>query len=376
MPISTLPPRNRTGLPMKIFTACAACVLVLTMAPARQARAHGTPIIVGADGAKLAVSGGIADQSGIASPVFFEINSDGDAIDLEDPLPIIGRIHYWDVPGFEISGLESHSNLSLEVLSRPLSCCPAAEESLDRVLWYWNPLDGVRPAASKLYLLGTGLRTQTLAPDDTTSLPPFLIVDQVGGTAAQGGQQGFHNHDLLAYALDNNSPPAAGAYGFFARLTSNEYLASDPFLIVLNFGVEYASMSGAALAINAAAANSLQGDFNRDCIVDAADYIVWRKTLGTADEYQVWRANFGASITGAGGPSSSPMRSGNLSANVPEPTSLLVAACVAINSLINRNMPRRSNYQPLSISDRPHISANCAVCAPTFAKLAATMPAT
>jgi hypothetical protein len=44
------------------------------------------------------------------------------------------------------------------------------------------------------------------------------------------------------------------------------------------------------------------GDFNDDGAVDAADYIVWRKGLGTTytqSDYTTWRANFGATATGA-----------------------------------------------------------------------------
>src|SRR4029079_5529191 len=37
----------------------------------------------------------------------------------------------------------------------------------------------------------------------------------------------------------------------------------------------------------------LAGDFNRDGGVDAADYVVWRKTDGTQAEYVMWRSNFG-----------------------------------------------------------------------------------
>jgi hypothetical protein len=38
------------------------------------------------------------------------------------------------------------------------------------------------------------------------------------------------------------------------------------------------------------------GDFNRDGVVDAADYVKWREGLGTEftqDDYNIWRANFG-----------------------------------------------------------------------------------
>jgi hypothetical protein len=84
----------------------------------------------------------------------------------------------------------------------------------------------------------------------------------------------------------------------------------------------------------------LAGDYNRDGTVDAADYTLWRDTLGNtvsqgtaADgdgggrialpDYEVWKANFGSSSgTGSG--------SGSLS--VPEPASLtlVVFACVAL----------------------------------------------
>jgi hypothetical protein len=45
------------------------------------------------------------------------------------------------------------------------------------------------------------------------------------------------------------------------------------------------------------AATPLAGDFNNDGAVNAADYVIWRKTNGTAPGYTAWRTNFGA--TGA-----------------------------------------------------------------------------
>ena len=46
-------------------------------------------------------------------------------------------------------------------------------------------------------------------------------------------------------------------------------------------------------------AGGLPGDFNSDGKVDAADYVVWRKTNGTQPGYDMWRTNFG-SPAGAG----------------------------------------------------------------------------
>jgi hypothetical protein len=69
------------------------------------------------------------------------------------------------------------------------------------------------------------------------------------------------------------------------------------------------------------------GDFNQDGTVDAADYVVWRKTDGTQTGYDTWRANFGTSLLAGSGsaiPSAEP-----LSAAVPEPaTATLVVVFV------------------------------------------------
>jgi hypothetical protein len=92
-------------------------------------------------------------------------------------------------------------------------------------------------------------------------------------------------------------------YGFFARLTSNQYAPSNPFLVVFNHGVEYELMVQAALTINAAADEpvGLPGDFNLDGAVDAADYVMWRKPTLVDDEYETWQTNFGRSTSGSGG---------------------------------------------------------------------------
>ena len=75
----------------------------------------------------------------------------------------------------------------------------------------------------------------------------------------------------------------------------------------------------------------LAGDYNQDGVVDAADYILWRDTLGqsgiglaadgsgngTVDmaDYTMWQANLGATGSGSGA-----------SVGVPEPSSIALAA--------------------------------------------------
>ncbi len=64
---------------------------------------------------------------------------------------------------------------------------------------------------------------------------------------------------------------------------------------------------------------SLPGDFNNNGAVDAADYVVWRKSIGTPQAYTLWRSNFGAPGSGAG------TRIGSSStAALPEPASWML----------------------------------------------------
>jgi hypothetical protein len=60
----------------------------------------------------------------------------------------------------------------------------------------------------------------------------------------------------------------------------------------------------------------LLGDFNGDGVVNAADYVVWRKTDGTTSGYNAWRTHFGQTA-GSGS-------SAVAGATVPEPKTLLL----------------------------------------------------
>jgi hypothetical protein len=93
----------------------------------------------------------------------------------------------------------------------------------------------------------------------------------------------------------------------------------------------------------------VNGDYNNNGVVDASDYVVWRKRLnqdvtlpndtspGTvrAVDYTVWRANFGKLASGSG--------SGALLATgeIPEPASGLLATLLAICVYFNRCTLRR-----------------------------------
>ncbi len=287
--------------------------------------AHGTPILVGATGGAIEVSGGYADSVGFASQIFFEDDEDGEPFG-EFSVPGVGPIILWQIPGYYISGLSNAASLSIEAMTRPVVDTNPIEQ---RLVWYWNPVtEEVSRSPADFHLLGSGQRSMTLLTDSEEAPPAFLMASSLIG------QQNSHNHGLLNYGLDNDSARPAGAYGFFARLTSNEYGASDPFLVVFNYGVDYELMTTAALAINAAAveSESLPGDFNFDGMVNAADYVVWRKAGMPREDYGIWKMNYGRTAGDGSGTSTT----------VPEPNTLLTAAiaCVFAMRLKRRSAAR------------------------------------
>jgi hypothetical protein len=90
------------------------------------------------------------------------------------------------------------------------------------------------------------------------------------------------------------------------------------------------------------AAPGVNGDYNNNGVVDAADYVIWRKNSGTTNtlphdptggtigpqQYNTWRSHFGQSAAGSG--------SSLDGATVPEPAALALIALglVLISSLI------------------------------------------
>jgi hypothetical protein len=72
------------------------------------------------------------------------------------------------------------------------------------------------------------------------------------------------------------------------------------------------------------------GDFNRDGVVDTADYVAWRKDpTYAASDYAIWQKHFGESSVGSGGGQN----------GVPEPASLFVLAVsgVLLGSIYRRD---------------------------------------
>jgi hypothetical protein len=310
---------------------------------------HGTPIHVEVEANRLTVSQGWVDMEGYAPMIFGEEDEDGEPF-ATLVLPQVGSAILWQLPGLDIFGMEDQSNLSIEVLPRPAKDASPLEK---RLVWYWDPdAELVSAAQAGFHLLASGMRFTTLSPIVDDGPDPFLLADPIEG------EQGFHNHGLISFALDNDPSPPAGAYGYFARLISDTHEASSPFLLVFNHDMEPSLVPTAGLAINAAA--FLPGDYNHDDQVDAADYIVWRNTLGSmtewaadgsgnqvvdAADYEVWRAHFGSEFEDSVG------RGVGTYATVPEPSGvLLMIACVATTLILRLHEKcKMSRLRPFSL---------------------------
>lgn len=281
---------------------------------------HGHPIRVDVANGRLVVTGGLSLSFGSVGQAF-DYHEDSYMEDFGDVL-------YSATPGFNVHGMEPGAGLHLEVVSRPDFSQPLTPE---RWLWFWSKsARQVQTAAntptlevaSEDNLSETVVLSQFAAP---TPDPSVFVLDPLSS------EIGTHQHPL-AFFLDNAPAAEFGAYGFFARVTSPNYESSEPFLIALNHSLSSEDYQEAAFEINAAAA--LPGDFNRDDIVDGADFLAWQRAFGSttqlsadgslnkvvdADDLAIWRENFGrtwpASMSAAA---------------VPEPSGFSLVACALL----------------------------------------------
>jgi hypothetical protein len=70
----------------------------------------------------------------------------------------------------------------------------------------------------------------------------------------------------------------------------------------------------------------IPGDYNNNGVVDTADYVVWRKSIGTPEGYNLWRTNYGRTSG-----------SGSVVADaVPEPSLLALVVVVIAAGLARR----------------------------------------
>jgi hypothetical protein len=81
------------------------------------------------------------------------------------------------------------------------------------------------------------------------------------------------------------------------------------------------------VSINAKLCHSFTpGDFHHDGAIDAADYVAWRKTGVSPDDYIAWQENFGRTLVGSDSSFALPTPPPALDKTVPEPSMIALAA--------------------------------------------------
>lgn len=166
----------------------------------------------------------------------------------------------------------------------------------------------------------------------------------VAGAAHLGGELVVSLLDDFVPQLGDTFEIITASEGLAGTFATETFAAFDP-------NLEITAIYGAQ-SVQLAVAPALAGDYNADGVVDAADYAVWRDSLGgtsnlaadgdrsgTIDEgdYTVWRANYGVTSSAAA--------SSTATNPAPEPTSLMLlslgAMATGARRMQNRRHPRR-----------------------------------
>jgi hypothetical protein len=176
----------------------------------------------------------------------------------------------------------------------------------------------------------------SLPQEPTIPVDPIKIADtSTAIPAGTGNFTGFGNVSISALDIAFIGFGANGQQGIYDMtggsllrvVDLNDVLAGGP---ITRLKFSRSGLVGEKLAFQATFADGSQamyiwslpaiaGDFNADGTVNAADYVVWRKGLGTTftqDDYNVWRTHF-EQTAGSG-------VAATVNAAVPEPTSVLL----------------------------------------------------
>lgn len=156
-----------------------------------------------------------------------------------------------------------------------------------------------------------GLSPTILSVGNINLASTSTLVMELGGTAPGSGYDQLQSTGALAFggtlqvSLINDFPPSAGqSFNLFdwASTSGNFTSLQLPTLTGLSWNTSQLYTTG----VLSVASAGIPGDYNQNGVVDAADYVLWRKfnntsttlpndfTPGTDDsDYVVWRSHFG-----------------------------------------------------------------------------------
>ncbi len=228
------------------------------------------------------------------------------------------------------SGFPANHDVNFDLL-------PMTVYSNSSNLFYWdgsNANGGVFDMSDVSFLVPSGLTWSVL--DDNSSwfsvnandhFVPGGVIDRTSADVWPDGIDSGSIHNHMALQLSDNdgnsgTSPPAGVYMISWHARSAGFDTSDPSFFVFRTSTITNAVRDLAVAwvnANIPMLTSPPGDYNRNGDVDAADYILWRRTSGQfgsnlaadgngngqidAGDFTVWRNNFGKTLpaSGAGG---------------------------------------------------------------------------
>jgi T5SS/PEP-CTERM-associated repeat protein len=202
---------------------------------------------------------------------------------------------------------------------------------------------------------GTSIGSTIIDGNYTQQAGAKLAID-IGGTAANTqydvvSSEGVANlNGLLQLTLINAFMPTSGQQftifntvggitGAFSNVANGQRLTTSDGggSFIVNYGVGSA-FAPTSIVLSSFLAVGLPGDYNHNNVVDSADYVLWRNTLGQtgsglaadgngngqvdAADFDIWRAHFGQT------PGSGAAASENFAVPEPNPTTMLFLAAV------------------------------------------------
>jgi fibronectin-binding autotransporter adhesin len=175
-----------------------------------------------------------------------------------------------------------------------------------------------------------GLSPTIATVGSITLAPASSLLMEVGGTTAGSSYDQIQANGTLSLSgtllvsLINGFNPAAGNSFDILEWGSLSGTFSSIQLPTLAGGLQWNTSNLYTTGVLSIDVAGIPGDFNHNGIVDAADYVVWRKGLGatyTQSDYDVWRARFGQTA-GSGA-------SASANAAAPEPATAVLLILAA-----------------------------------------------
>jgi hypothetical protein len=171
---------------------------------------------------------------------------------------------------------------------------------------------GFTPSAT----LGVGLQAIDETDPDTEPSDAFGQV-QISGAASIAGA-------LEVSLLEGYMPTAGDSFQILTAAGGRTGTFLNEVLPSLPSGLDWDLAYNPNSIVLSVVSTGLPGDYNGNGVVDAADYVVWRKTDGSQAGYDLWRTNFGRAVAAGGSPASSTAGPAVATHAVPEPACIFM----------------------------------------------------